>query len=93
MDDLIIPSHNEEEGLIKLKEVLKVAADNGFKIKWSKCSFLKRKVQFLGHVIERGTIKPSEDKIIAVKNFPEPKSLQKIQSFLGLTGYFRKFVK
>ena len=81
MDDLIIPSQIDAEGLIKLREVLKIA---WIENKMVQVQFFKRKVQF-------GTIQPSKDKITAVKNFP-PKSLQKIQSFLGLTGYFRTFV-
>ena len=92
MDDLIIPSKDEEEGLIKLKEVLKVSAENGLQIKWSKCNFLKRRVQFLGHIIEDGIVRPSEEKITAVRNYPEPENIKKLQGFLGLTGYFRKFV-
>ncbi|GFT40407.1 transposon Tf2-9 polyprotein [Trichonephila clavipes] len=45
------------------------------------------------HIIEKGTIKPSLDKTKAVQNFPEPKNVKKIQSFLGLSGYFRKFIQ
>lgn len=85
MDDLIIPSMNEEEGLQKLEIVLKTAAENGLEINWAKCSFLKKKILFLGHVIEDGSIQPSDHKIAAVKNFPMPKNIKNIQSFLGLT--------
>ncbi|GFY07735.1 retrovirus-related Pol polyprotein from transposon 17.6 [Trichonephila clavipes] len=46
-----------------------------------------------GHIIEKGTIKPSLDKTKAVQNFPEPKNVKQVQSFLGLSGYFRKFIQ
>lgn len=93
MDDIIIPSSTREEGIIKLKLVLETADKNGLKIKWTKCQFLQQKVDYLGFVVENSTIKPSPQKIQAVSKFPEPKTLKHIQSFLGLTGFFRKFVK
>lgn len=62
-------------------------------IKWKKCSFLKRKINFLGHIIEDGTIKPSTEKTAAVQKFQELNSIKKVQHFLGLTGYFRKFIR
>ena len=57
-----------------------------------KCEFLKKTVTFLGHVLCNGQIQPSTEKKEAIKKFPEPKSVKQLQSFLGLAGYFRKFV-
>ena len=70
--------------------MLNVAAKNGIKFKWSKCQFLQNKIEFLGFIIENGTIKPSPNKKTAVSKFPEPKNVQQIQNFLGITGFFRK---
>ncbi|GFX10266.1 hypothetical protein TNCV_1866631 [Trichonephila clavipes] len=92
MDDLIIPAKNEKEGLEKLGEVLEVASKYGLEMKFKKCQFLRRRVEFLGHVVENGTIRPSIAKTIAVKKFPVPTTVKQVQSFLGLTGYFRKFI-
>ncbi|GFX53705.1 transposon Tf2-9 polyprotein [Trichonephila clavipes] len=92
MDDLIISAKDEKEGLEKLKEVLEVASKYGLEMKFKKCQFLRRKVEFLGHVVENGTICPSIAKTIAVKKFPVPTTVKQVQSFLGLTGYFRKFI-
>ncbi|GFW70256.1 hypothetical protein TNCV_3337741 [Trichonephila clavipes] len=92
MDDLIIPAKDEKEGLEKLKEVLEVVSKYGLEMKFKKCQFLGRKVEFLGHVVENGTIRPSIAKTIAVKKFPVPTTVKQVQSFLGLTGYFRKFI-
>ncbi|GFT24632.1 transposon Tf2-11 polyprotein [Trichonephila clavipes] len=61
-------------------------------MKFKKCQFLRRKVEFLDHVVENGTISPSIAKTIAVKKFPVPTTVKQVQSFLGLTGYFRKFI-
>ncbi|KAK9708386.1 Reverse transcriptase (RNA-dependent DNA polymerase) [Popillia japonica] len=93
MDDLIVPSNDVKDGLEKLKIVLRTAEENGLEIKWKKCQFLKDNVTYLGHEIENGTVRPSRKKIEAVADFPEPTTLKKVQSFLGLTGYFRKYIK
>lgn len=92
MDDLIVPSIDEAEGVQKLKQVLKVAEAVGMNI-WSKCRFLERSVEFMGFEITDGAIKPTPKTVSGVVNFPEPKSVEEIQRFLGLCGYFRKFVE
>lgn len=92
MDDLIVLSEDEDNGLKNLEIVLATASRAGLVIKWEKCCFLQKRVEFLGHVIENGTIRPSERKTKAVMHFPEPQNVKQIQAFLGLSGYFRKFV-
>ncbi|GFW02167.1 retrovirus-related Pol polyprotein from transposon 17.6 [Trichonephila clavipes] len=93
LDDLVIPAKNEHEGLEKLKIIFEVAKKYGLEIKFKKCQFLKKKIEFLGHIVESGTIKPSPTKTLAVRKFPEPTTIKQVQSFLGLTGYFRKYIK
>ncbi|GFX54655.1 retrovirus-related Pol polyprotein from transposon 17.6 [Trichonephila clavipes] len=93
LDDLVIPAKNEQEGLEKLKIIFEVAKKYGLEIKFKKCQFLKKKIEFLGHIVESGTIKPSLTKTLAVRKFPEPTTIKQVQSFLGLTGYFRKYIK
>lgn len=92
LDDLIIPSIDYESGVRNLEKVLQVASEAGLVINWQKCKFLRKRVEFLGHILESGYVSPSERKIEAVKNFPEPTNIKQLQSFLGLSGYFRKFV-
>lgn len=81
MDDLIVLSTNEDEGLDNLKIVLDVASRAGLTINWEKCCFLRRAVEFLGHVVENGTIRPSEQKTKAVMCFPEPENARQIDPF------------
>lgn len=92
MDDLLIPSANETEALEKLEKVLKLSSEYGLDIKWKKCEFLTTKVEYLGVVIENGTMQPSESKIKAVKKMAIPNNEKELQRFLGLTGYFRKYI-
>lgn len=93
LDDLIIPSKTEEEGINKLEKVLERAEEFGLEFNWKKCHFLKKKIQYLGYIICDNEVQPSPDKIKAVANFAKPNNIKAVQSFLGLTGYFRKFVK
>ncbi|GFX34169.1 hypothetical protein TNCV_2072061 [Trichonephila clavipes] len=72
MDDLTIPAKDEKEGLEKLRAVLEVASKYGFEMKFKKCQFLRRKVEFLDHIVENKTIRPSIAKTIAVKKFSVP---------------------
>jgi len=92
MDDIIIPSIDCETGIKNLQIVLRVAGEAGLAINWQKCQFLQQRIEFFGHVIENGCVGPSERKIEAVKKFPELNLTKQVQSFLGLSGYFRKFV-
>lgn len=92
MDDIVIPSSTYEEGIERLRMVLEVARDYGLEIKKSKCQFLKERVNFLGYIVENGKVQPSDEKTLAIKHFKEPTTCKQLQSFLGLTGYFRKFI-
>lgn len=93
LDDLILPSKTEEEALYKLEKVFKRAEEYGLEFNWKKCQFMKKEICYLGYIIREGEISPSKEKVAAVANFQVPKNIKTLQSFLGLTGYFRKFVK
>lgn len=62
-------------------------------LRFDKCHFLERKVTFLGHILENGTVRPSLEKTAAIRNFPTLRNVKQVMSFLGLAGFFfRKFV-
>lgn len=61
-------------------------------INWKKYHLLKGEVEFLGHITRNGQIYPSEHKTMAVLRFPMPTTQKQLQSFLDVTGYFRKFI-
>ncbi|GBN24637.1 Transposon Ty3-G Gag-Pol polyprotein [Araneus ventricosus] len=92
LDDIIILSSSIEEGIERVERVLSIASEYGLEINFNKSHFLKKRIEFLGHVVEDGKIFPSTLKTKSVLNFPEPANLKQIHSFLGLTGYFRKFI-
>lgn len=92
MDDIIVVAKHEEDAIERTRITLEVAAQHGLRINWTKCRFLQTTIEYLGYIVSNGTIKPSTNKTKAVINFPQPKNIKNIQSFLGLTGYFRKFI-
>ncbi|XP_063891889.1 uncharacterized protein LOC135117217 [Helicoverpa armigera] len=79
--------------LQRLKQVLAVASEYGLQINWKKAQLLCRRIEYLGHVIEDGKVQPSSEKTDAVTRYPEPKTLKQLHSFIGLTSYFRKYIK
>ena len=65
----------------------------GLSLKGSKCQFGLSEVNYLGHVVTADGIKPDPAKVKAVKEFPTPKRLTDLRTFLGLTSYYRRFIK
>ena len=92
LDNIIIFSNSEEEHLLHLEDVFCQLRKAGIKMKRSKCDFFKSKIHYLGHLISEHEIGPLLDKLDSIKNMPAPKCMKKVKQFLGLTGYYRKFV-
>ena len=92
LDDIIIFSNSGEEHLLHLEEVFRRLRKAGLKMKRSKCNFFKSQIHYLGHLISEDGISSLPDKLDSIKNMPVPKFVKEIRQFLGLTGYYRKFV-
>jgi hypothetical protein len=92
MDDILIMGETLVEHNAKLKEVFSHLRKWNIKIEPDKCEFLKLELNYLGHVITTKGVKPDPKKISSVVNFPTPKNQTAIKSFLGLAGYYRKFI-
>ena len=93
MDDIIIFSTSLQEHISNLKLVLKKLRNTNFKIQLDKSEFLRKKVEFLGHVVTPDGVKPNPKKIKAIQNFTLSKTSKEIKSFLGLLGYYHPFIK
>ena len=92
LDDIIIFSRNEHEHLKHIQIIFQKLIDAGFKLKESKCDFFKKEIHYLGHLISSEGIHPLPEKIDTMHNMPKPKTPKEIKQFLGLCGYYRKFV-
>jgi hypothetical protein len=93
MDDILIFSRTKAEHLKHIEAVFKVLQAESLSAKLKKCQFFRPEVAFLGHIISAEGIKPDPDKILAVQEWPAPKTQTELRGFLGLTNYFRRFIR
>jgi hypothetical protein len=90
--DILILGETLMEHNSKLREIFQKLREFNIKIEPDKCEFLKEELSYLGHIVTADGVKPAEKKITAVANFPTPNSQKDVKSFLGLAGYYRKFI-
>jgi hypothetical protein len=93
IDDILIFSKMEEKHEKHLRMVLEKLRSNQLYAKFSKCEFCLTEVTFLGHVISAGRVSVDPSKVKDVLNWMPPMNASEIQSFLGLAGYYRRFIK
>jgi hypothetical protein len=93
VDDLNVHSEEWQDHLQHLEAVLSRLREVNLKLNLSKCCFVAGSVVFLGHVVSKEGTRPDPSKIDAVRGFPAPTTVVNVRSFLGLTGYYRRFIK
>ncbi|GJU68907.1 putative reverse transcriptase domain-containing protein [Tanacetum coccineum] len=93
IDDILIYSKDEREHEEHLKAILELLKEEKLYAKFSKCEFWIPKVQFLGHVIDSRGIHVDPAKIESIKDWASPKTPTEIRQFLGLAGYYRRFIE
>lgn len=93
LDDILVYSASWEEHLQHLKLVLEKLKEAQFFAKLSKCSFGQTSIQYLGHIISDQGVATDPDKTLVMEQWPIPTTITELRGFLGLTGYYRKFVK
>ncbi|GJR80479.1 putative reverse transcriptase domain-containing protein [Tanacetum coccineum] len=93
IDDILIYSKNKEEHGEHLKTILNLLRSEKLYAKFSKCDFWLDSVQFLGHVIDSSGVHVDPAKIEAIKNWAAPTTPTEVRQFLGLAGYYRRFIK
>ncbi|GJW49707.1 putative reverse transcriptase domain-containing protein [Tanacetum coccineum] len=93
IDDILIYSRNKEEHADHLRIILELLKKEKLYAKFSKCDFWISIVQFLGHVIDSQGIHVDPAKIEAVKNWASPTTPTEVRQFLGLAGYYRRFIE
>ena len=93
IDDIIIFAKTEDDFLHILEKVLTTIGNNGLKLNLDKSFFLKPSLKFLGHIVSAEGLSPDPDNIAAVRDYPRPTTLKAIRAFIGMAGFYRKFVK
>ena len=93
LDDILIYSPTWETHLDHLRKVLEQLRAHQFYLKTSKCSFAQTEIEYLGHVISQQGVATDPTKTSAMLNWPTPTTVTELRGFLGLTGYYRRFVQ
>ena len=93
LDDIVVFSVTFDQHLERLKMVFHHLAEAGLKLKPSKCHFAKSEIRYLGHIVSRQGIQADPDKTSAMISFPVPSDIKELRQFLGLTNYYRRFIK
>ncbi|KAJ0442289.1 putative nucleotidyltransferase, Ribonuclease H [Helianthus annuus] len=92
-DDILVYSRSEGDHRKHLEQVLSIMQDNQLFAKESKCVFGGRAIEYLGHIITEGGVSTDPKKIEAVQQWPIPKTVKQLRGFLGLAGYYRRFIR
>ena len=92
LDDILIFSPDNKTHLEHLEVVFQRLKEADLKLKASKCNFFKKHIQYLGHLVSGEGIEPLPEKLEAVRKMPPPTTPKEVRQFLGLVGYYRKFV-
>ena len=93
LDDIVIYAKDLEDHGKKVRRLLKQLKEANLSLQLVMCEFLFKEIACLGHMIISKGVKPDPKKIEAVQNFPRPKTPKNINQFLGLAGYYRRFIK
>ena len=92
-NDILVYSRSEEEHAMQLRFVLQTLIEHQLYAKFSKCEFWLDQVAFLGHVVSRDGIQVGSKKIEAIAEWPRPTTIIEVRCFLGLAGFYMRFVK
>lgn len=93
MDDILVYSKTFEDHIVHLQQVLQILHTNNFLLKQSKFVFTEQSLEYLGHIVSKAGVATEPSKTAAVNNWPTPKNIKQLRGFLGLTGYYRRFIK
>ncbi|GBG91771.1 hypothetical protein CBR_g53624 [Chara braunii] len=93
LDDILVYNRTLEEHLNHLRRVLETLRSARYKANRDKCEFVRQELEYLGHFVSPEGIRPLVDKIQAIPECPETKNVTDVRSFLGLAGYYQRFIK
>ena len=92
MDNIELTGATVEEHLDRLDQVLQQLEEHGLRLRKSKCEFLKDRVEYLGHIIDKDGLHPVPEKVRAITDAPAPSNVSELRSYLGMLQYYVRFL-
>jgi len=92
LDDILVATENVSEHIEILREVFELSARYRLQFRLDKCYFTQTEIRYLGYCINQHGVRPSDENIESVLNYPVPRSAKEVQRFVGLASYFRRFI-
>lgn len=92
IDDILIFSKTFGDHMEHLTKLLNAIKTEGFRLKFTKCTFASDKVQYLGHIIQNNSVKPVKDNLISIRNFPTPRTQKNVRQFLGKINFYHEYI-
>lgn len=92
LDDVLVASENEQQHLEHLEILFKRLQDYGLIINVAKCNFGKTSVSFLGHQVQQNGILPLSEKVVAIADYPQPKTVKELRRFVAMVNFYRRFI-
>lgn len=93
MDDISISAEKKHKHDDLVHEVFEIIKRHNLQFHIKKCTFYAKEIEFLGFLVSPGLVRPNPRKVRAILDYPEPSTLKKVQGFLGMANYYRKFIK
>lgn len=92
IDDILIFSKNIYDHISHLTQLLKAIKTEGFRLKFTKCTFATDSVKYLDHVIQNNSVRPVKDNLVSINNFPVPKTQKNIRQLLGKINFYHEYI-
>ncbi|GBG71858.1 hypothetical protein CBR_g10796 [Chara braunii] len=93
LDDIMIFSKSTDEHAQHVEKVLSLLRQHKYQVNLEKCEFGRTKILYLGHEVSAEWIRPEDAKVASIRDWPRPRTVTEVRSFLGMCGYYRNFVK
>ncbi|KPJ14174.1 Retrotransposable element Tf2 155 kDa protein type 1 [Papilio machaon] len=92
IDDILVYSKTFTEHIDHLTQLLEAIKKEGFRLKFTKCTFASNSVKYLGHIIQNNTVRPVTNNLVAIQDFPTPKNQKNVRQFLGKVNFYREYI-
>ena len=92
IDDILVFSETFDDHIKHIKSLLDAIRSEGFRLKFLKCKFAAPSVTYLGHIIEKNTVRPLQDNLVSIRDFPRPTTRKHIRQFLGKINFYNKYI-